>query len=129
MTVKVIYLNGVFEYFRGIKSITQSSSQNWNFILKRKSLKLFFFCFESLKNKYHLPLEGETMITSEQILEILIKYDPNPFMVQDTLELNDRQYFCNNLETLFENVQEKQGTLSAIQAFDDGFCCINDSII
>lgn len=51
------------------------------------------------------------MITSERILEILIKYDPNPFMVQDTLELSDRQYFCNNLETLFENVQEKQGTL------------------
>lgn len=68
------------------------------------------------------------MITSEQILEILTKYNPNPFMVQDTLELSDRQYFCNNLETLFENVQEKQGTLSAIQAFDDGFCCINDSI-
>lgn len=68
------------------------------------------------------------MITNKQILEILIKYDPNPFMVQDTLELSDSQYLCDNLETLFENVQEKQGTLSAIQAFDDGFCCINDSI-
>ena len=68
------------------------------------------------------------MITNEQILEILIKYNPNPFMVQDTLELSNSQYLCDNLETLFENVQEKQGTLSAIQAFDDGFCCINDSI-
>lgn len=68
------------------------------------------------------------MITNKQILEILTKYDPNPFIVQDTLELSERQYFCNNLEALFENVQEKQGTLSAIQAFDDGFCCINDSI-
>lgn len=68
------------------------------------------------------------MITNKQFLEILIKYDPSPFMVQDTLELSDSQYLCDNLETLFENVQEKQGTLSALQAFDDGFCCINDSI-
>ena len=68
------------------------------------------------------------MITNKQILEILTKYDPNPFMVQDTLELSERQYFCNNLEALFENVQEKQGTLSAIQAFDNGFCFINDSV-
>ena len=68
------------------------------------------------------------MITNKQILEILIKYDPNPFMVQDTLELSDCQYFCDNLETLFENVQEKLGTLSAIQAFDDGFCFISNSI-
>lgn len=49
-------------------------------------------------------------------------------MVQDTLELSDSQYLCDNLETLFENVQEKQGTLSAIQAFDDGFCFISNSI-
>ena len=68
------------------------------------------------------------MITSEQILEMLIKYDPNPFMVQEALELSDCQYFCDNLETLFENVQEKLGTLSAIQAFDDGFCFISNSI-
>lgn len=27
MTVKVIYLNGVFEYFRGVESVTQS--QGW----------------------------------------------------------------------------------------------------
>lgn len=32
------------------------------------------------------------MITNKQILEILIKYDPNPFMVQDTLELSDSQH-------------------------------------
>lgn len=68
------------------------------------------------------------MITNKQILEILIKYDPNPFMVQDTLELSDRQYFRESLEALFENVQEKQGTLSALQAFDDGFCFISNSI-
>lgn len=24
MTVKIVYLNGVFEYFRGIESVTQS---------------------------------------------------------------------------------------------------------